>query len=217
VILKWAQSLDGKIATRTGDSKWISCEKSRVLAHRIRGRMDAVVVGVGTVIADDPMLTCRDARTYRQATRVVLDPKLRTPQKAALICSADQVPTIIVTDRHKFAGAKASRLKKRGAEIIGVHSTSKGLDLRDLLDELGRRSMTNIMVEGGGKTLGAFFDQQLADEAVVFVAPKLIGGADAISPLAGLGSASMHDIPLIRDIQVRRAGQDHVYRFRFDR
>jgi len=214
VILKWAQSLDGKIATRTGDSKWISGEKSRRYTHRIRGRVDAIIVGVGTVVKDDPLLTCRYGRPRRLASRIVIDPQLRTPKRVRLVRTARQMPTLIVTDRQAAKGERAMWFRRGGIEVLGVRRTRTGLDLSALLDELGRRRMTNVLVEGGGKTLGAFFDADLADEAVVFVAPRLIGGESAVSPLAGRGPALMKDLRPPAFVRVSRCGTDRVYRLR---
>ncbi|MBN2128293.1 MAG: bifunctional diaminohydroxyphosphoribosylaminopyrimidine deaminase/5-amino-6-(5-phosphoribosylamino)uracil reductase RibD, partial [Sedimentisphaerales bacterium] len=211
VILKWAQSLDGKIATRTGDSRWISSEPSRRWAHRLRGRVDAVVVGVGTVLADDPELTCRHVRPKRIATRIVLDPHLRTPKRARLVQTASEVPTLIVTDRRSAVGRRADSLRRAGVELLGLRQTRTGLDLGTLLDELGARGMTNVLIEGGGQTLGTFFDADLADEAVVFVSHRLIGGRDAPSALQGQGPRTMRDVPWAAHAKRTRRGHDDVY------
>lgn len=211
VILKWAQSIDGKIATRTGDSRWISCEASRKWVHQVRGRVDAVVVGVGTVIADDPMLDCRHGKPRRVAARVVIDPHLRTPSNARLVRTAGAFPTIIVTAR----GIRPSGIRpfeRAGVEILPVRESKDGLDLRAMLAELGRRGMANVLVEGGGKTLGSFQDRGLADEAVVFVSRRLIGGADAISPLAGRGPGLMKELEPPVWVKLARIGTDDVYR-----
>lgn len=189
VILKWAQSLDGKIATRTGESKWITSPRARREAHRLRGRVDAIIVGSGTAMADDPMLTCRAARAKRVASRVVVDSRLRLSPTLKLVRTGGRVPTIVATT----AGAVRSRpraadeLRRRGCEVLVVKQVAGHVSLPVLLEVLGRREMTNVMVEGGGKLLGAFFDQGLADEAVVFVSPRLIGGAEAPSALEGRG------------------------------
>ena len=212
VTLKWAQSLDGKIATRTGDSEWISGERSRAYAHRLRGRVDAVVIGVGTVVKDDPLLTCRQGRPRRVAARVVIDPHLRVPMTARLVRTARRYPTIIAVDRKLLAGRKAAGLRKAGLELVGLgRDRSVGLDLGALLDELGRRRMTNVMVEGGGRTLGAFHDAGLADEAVVFVAPRFIGGRQAPSPLNAEGPATLGEIAPPVWVGRSRCGQDDVY------
>lgn len=211
VILKWAQSLDGKIATREGDSRWISGPASRRWAHRLRGRVDAVIVGVGTVLADDPQLTCRLAPARRVARRIVLDPMLRTPMTAGLVRTAQSVPTLLVTDRRLLRAARLAQWAATGVEIIGVRRTRTGLDLVELLHLLGRRGMANVMVEGGGRTLGAFYDAGLADAAVVFVSPRLIGGHLAVSPLDATGPARMADVRTPAECIVARCGEDVVY------
>ncbi|MBN2445743.1 MAG: RibD family protein, partial [Phycisphaerae bacterium] len=206
VILKWAQSLDGKIATRTGDAKWITDEQSREHAHRVRGRVDAIVVGLETVRRDDPMLTGRVGRATRVATRIILDPELQTPMRAKLVTTASDIPTLI------FCGADApasreKRLTGAGCAIERVRGGAKGLSLPTVLDRLGKRQFTNILVEGGGETLGHFFDQGLADEVHVYVAPVLIGGRDAVSPLHATGVRRIADaIRLDTTIRARRLG-----------
>jgi len=212
VILKWAQSLDGKIATRTGESKWISGPQARAYAHHLRGRVDAIVVGLGTVIADDPWLTCRQGKPRRLAARIVIDPDAQIPLNTRLVRSANRFPTMVACDQSRLSGKRAASLQRAGLKLIGLRrDRTGGLDLRALLRELGRRHMTNILVEGGGHTLGAFYDAGLADEAVIFVAPRLIGGHEAVSPLAGRGPAKMHDLVEPRHFSVRRLGPDHVY------
>lgn len=214
VILKWAQSLDGKIATRKGDSKWISDERSRAYAHRIRGRVDAIVAGVTTVQRDDPLLTCRHGRPSRVATRVVIDPECRMPRKSQLLRTAREIPTIVCIDVAFSRSPRAAYLQRQGVEVIGVARGRAGLDLGALLETLGRRGMSNVMVEGGGRTLGCFLDQGLADEAVVFVAPRLIGGRDAVSPWDGQGPATMDELPTVILDKVRQLGGDQVYHLR---
>jgi len=215
VILKWAQSLDGKIAAPSGQSKWISGPRSRRWAHRLRARVDAVVVGAGTVIADDPQLTCRCVRPRRIATRIVIDPDLQTPPQARLVRTARRVPTVIVTRRASAGRRRVRAYERAGVEILALRRTRTGLDLGQLLDELGRRAMTNIMIEGGSKTLGAFFDAGLADEAIIFVSRRLIGGRAGPSPLEGLGPATMRDVRRPARTKVTRCGQDDVYQLRF--
>jgi len=187
VILKWAQSLDGKIAARTGDSKWITDETCRKHVHRTRGRIDAIIIGVGTVLSDNPLLTCRAGRPRRLATRIIIDTKLRTPPASQLVQTADQPPTWI------FHGPDAPRLRARALENAGcvlhrVPTTARGVSLPAVLNTLGKRQMTNVLVEGGSALLGSFFDQKLADEYHVYIAPILIGGAAAPGPLGALGA-----------------------------
>ncbi len=217
VVLKWAQSIDGKIATRTGDSKWISGKESLRYAHTLRGLMDAVIVGVGTVIADDPALTCRLVKARRRSTRIVLDPQLRTPLTAQLVRTTGKIPTVVATARGMVGSAKARRLRAKGVEILGLPSSKRGLDLDRLLKELGGWGMTNVMVEGGGRTLGSFVDQALADEVMIFVSRRLIGGEEARSALSGLGPARIADCLRPTWTGVSRCGDDDVYHLRLKR
>lgn len=181
VHLKWAMTLDGKIATRSGDSKWISNESSRRRAHELRGRVDAVIVGIGTALADDPLLTARPPGP-RVATRVVLDSQARLPRSSRLAQTARDVPVIIAT-----AGAPAEALAALGCEALPLPARDGRPSVTALLDELGRRRMTNVLVEGGAGVLGSFLDAGEADEAHVFVAPVLVGGEQARTPVGGHG------------------------------
>lgn len=188
VHAKWAMTLDGKIAARTGHSQWISNAQSRAVAHRLRGGMDAIVIGIGTALADDPLLTARPAGA-RVATRVVLDREARLPLASKLVATARDVPLIVATGNDAPADRVAA-LRNTGVEVLAVLSTGseqKSADLRGLLSALGTRGCTNVLVEGGSETLGAFFDQRLIDELHVFIAPKLLGGSAAKSPVAGIG------------------------------
>lgn len=221
VILKWAQSIDGKIATRTGDSKWITCEESRRAGHALRARVDAVVVGIGTVLADDPELTARMVAPKRIATRVVLDPRARTPLKSTLVRTSRETPTLIVCGPpvRREIGAftrRVSALERAGCHVL----VERPLDSRNLiptlLQNLFERGMTNILVEGGGRVLGAFFECGLADEAHVFVAPTLIGGAAAPGPLNGVGPARMSDVMGACVDGPKPSGDDVWYRIRFE-
>lgn len=185
VHAKWAMSLDGRIATRTGESKWISNERAREVVHVLRGRMDAILVGVGTVLADDPLLTARPPGP-RVATRIVLDSHGRMPTDCRLCRTADQGPLLVATTD---ASPQAWRqtLADRGVEVLLLPTAQGRVEIPALLSELGRRRMTNLLVEGGGAVLGTFFDAELIDEYHVFVAPRVIGGEGATAPLAGLG------------------------------
>lgn len=214
VVLKWAQSLDGKVATRTGDSKWISGEQSRRKAHQLRGRVDGIIVGVQTVVDDDPELTCRDARAKRTAKRIVIDPDLRIPPQATLVRTAQSIETLVVTDRDQLGSAKAVQLEQAGVELMGLRRVTSGLDLRGLLKRLGAAGMTNVMVEGGGSTLGRFVDAGLADEAMVFVANRLIGGAEARPALGGLGARTMQEAIEPKHVRTGRCGADSLYELR---
>jgi diaminohydroxyphosphoribosylaminopyrimidine deaminase/5-amino-6-(5-phosphoribosylamino)uracil reductase len=185
VHAKWAMTLDGKIATRTGDSKWISNEASRRRAHELRGRMDAVVVGIGTVLADDPLLTTRPPGP-RAPARVVLDSCGRLPSTSQLARTARETPTIIVTATD-LPAARAAELQALGCEVLSLPPPGTRPALPGMLDEFGRRRMTNLLVEGGSEVLGSFLDAREIDEVHVFLAPRLAGGAEATTPIGGRG------------------------------
>lgn len=199
VHAKWAMTLDGKIASRTGASKWISNEASRAVVHRLRGRMDAVVIGIGTALADDPLLTARPPGP-RKPVRVVIDSQLWLPPTSQLVRTARESPVLLVCSP-KAQEAEKRALAAAGVEIFvgsqDLHIPTPGrIDVKAVLRQLGEtRRFTNILVEGGSKLLGTLFDEQLIDEAHVFVAPKLMGGATAKSPIAGVGLSECPAIP----------------------
>jgi diaminohydroxyphosphoribosylaminopyrimidine deaminase/5-amino-6-(5-phosphoribosylamino)uracil reductase len=211
VILKWAQSLDGKIATRTGESRWISSPASRDLVHKLRARVDAIVVGIGTVLADDPLLTARNVAVRRVATRVVLDTRLRLPEHCRLVRTAKAVPTIVLTSKAAAAGeSRVARLERRGVEVVPCTVRSSAIDLTTAMRILARRQFTNVLVEGGGKVLSAFLDSRLADEALVLVSPKLIGGTSAPMAYGGAGRMRISDTNC-SVVEIRRSGEDQLY------
>jgi len=183
VHAKWAMTLDGKIATASGDSKWISNEASRRRVHELRGRMDGIVVGIGTALADDPQLTARPAGP-RTATRIVLDSQCRMPPGSVLARTARETPTLVVTAPAVLA-ERQMMLENLGCEVL--HLAEERPDVHALLAELGRRRMTNVLVEGGSAVLGSFLDAAAIDEVHVFIAPRLAGGAKAFTPVGGHG------------------------------
>jgi diaminohydroxyphosphoribosylaminopyrimidine deaminase / 5-amino-6-(5-phosphoribosylamino)uracil reductase len=185
VIAKWAMSLDGKIATHTGHSQWISSAPSRAMVHDLRGRVDAILIGCGTALADDPLLTARPAGA-RQALRVVLDSQARLPLTSQLVRTAPEIPVMVVTSS-QASDANQQALTAAGCEIWQTTSSDPVEQCCELLRELGRRRCTNVLVEGGSAVLGNLFDASLIDEVHAFIAPKLIGGAAAKSPLGGKG------------------------------
>jgi diaminohydroxyphosphoribosylaminopyrimidine deaminase/5-amino-6-(5-phosphoribosylamino)uracil reductase len=208
VILKWAQSIDGKIADRDGKSQWISGAAARRLTHRWRGEVDAIIVGVETALRDDPQLTARASRPKRIATRVVLDAKLRLPARSKLVRTAKRTPLLIATARNAGRGhaSKRRRLESAGAEILPLPARAGRVDLAKLLDELGRRNLLNVLVEGGGRVFGEFFDAGLADECRIFVSPRLLGGDTALSALPGHGK-KLAGLP---DATVGKVGEDQL-------
>jgi diaminohydroxyphosphoribosylaminopyrimidine deaminase / 5-amino-6-(5-phosphoribosylamino)uracil reductase len=190
VHAKWAMSVDGKIATRTGDSQWISNETSRSRVHVIRGCMDGILIGIGTALADNPVLTARPPGP-RTATRVVLDAHARLPLESQLVRTAGEAPTLVATTAAAAPAALAA-LRDRGCEVLTVPATDQGRPaLLPLLAELGRRRWTNLLVEGGAAVLGSFFDARLIDEAHVYLAPMLFGGNQAHTPIGGTGVATV--------------------------
>ena len=219
VHAKWAMTLDGKIASRTGHSQWISGPSSRALVHELRGRMDAIVVGIGTVLADDPLLTARPPGP-RIATRVVIDPHARLPLTSQLVQTARDVPVIwIISDAIDVTHTEA--ITRSGVECWRLqHDTQAGFDHRDWLDRLGQRSMTHVLIEGGGRLLGSLFDRNLLDEYHVFIAPKLVGGEAARSPLSGHGLEGIPSSPSLHQMTCTPLDGDfylHGLREAFDR
>lgn len=185
VIAKWAMTLDGKIATRSGSSQWISNQQSREVVHRLRGRVDAIIVGSGTAIADDPLLTARPPGP-RNALRVVVSSRAELPLDSKLVVTAKEVPVLVTaglgTDPNKI-----DALQEKGIEVLNCPGDSRADILPLLMMELGKRGCTNVLVEGGAKLLGSLFDAELVDEVNIFVAPKTVGGESAPSPVTGKG------------------------------
>lgn len=171
VILKLAMSLDGQTSTAPGDSPWISGEQSRALVHRWRAESDAIAVGIGTVLADDPLLTARDVEAAGQPTRVVFDRQARLPLDSQLLRTLDQAPVLVVVSPE----ADASALREAGAEIL----VADGIEAA--LADLGRRGVTSLLLEGGRTLAAAFAAAGAIDEARVFVAPALLAGPERIS------------------------------------
>ena len=208
VTLKAAMSLDGKIAARSGDSKWITSEASRELVHRLRAQSAAILCGVGTVLADDAMLTARIPNVPRQPLRVVLDSDLRTPPGARIARTASEVPTLIAVARGA-AGERAQQLKDQGVEILHLPRDNSGrVLLEPLLEELGRRSITSVLVEGGGETHAAFIEQRLFHRMLWFIAPKLIGGRNAPTSVEGSGVEQIEAAVKLKRLRIRRIGPD---------
>jgi diaminohydroxyphosphoribosylaminopyrimidine deaminase/5-amino-6-(5-phosphoribosylamino)uracil reductase len=190
VHAKWAMSLDGKIATRIGRSKWITGPAARAHAHRLRGRVDAIVVGSQTVREDDPLLTARPPGE-RTATRVVLDSLAKTERSCRVVETSREVPTLLATTDQADAG-RLAELRDAGCECLVLPASADGrVPLGELLDEMGRRKWTNILVEGGAETLGAFWDQGEVDAVHVYIAPLVIGGSQARSAVGNRGIAEL--------------------------
>ena len=186
VVLKSAMTLDGKVATSTGDSRWISGEASRARSHRWRAELDAVAVGIGTAEADDPLLTARVEAVPRQPRRVVFDSEARLPLDSSLVKSVEDAPLIVVCTR-AAARTRTQGLTSAGAEVITVAGENEAVRVGAALDELGSREIQSLLLEGGPHLAGAFLDAGEIDEMRVFVAPIVAGGRQARSPVEGTG------------------------------
>lgn len=216
VIAKWAMTIDGRIATASGDSQWISNEKSRKRVHDLRRRVDAVMVGIGTALADDPMLNPRPMGN-RVVTRVVVDSAVRIPLDSKLVKTANEFPTLIAVDgeQAKSQADKIAGLKAAGCQ---VWQSDSGQDqderLLELLKHLASNGVTNLMVEGGGQILGALNDLAQIDEIHLFTGAKLLGGQNARSPVAGTGPSLMNAATQLQLQQVERIDDDvySIYR-----
>jgi diaminohydroxyphosphoribosylaminopyrimidine deaminase / 5-amino-6-(5-phosphoribosylamino)uracil reductase len=190
VLFKSAMTLDGKVATRTGDSKWISGEKSRGLAHRWRASVDAVVVGIGTALADDPQLTARPngllTELPRQPRRVVFDTLARLPPSSQLVAAAAEIPLTVVVSR-AAARADTDALEAAGVQVLVATGENEPARVRSALDQLGALGIASVLLEGGPHLAGAFLDADEIDEIRLFLAPLLLGGSAARDPLEGQG------------------------------
>jgi diaminohydroxyphosphoribosylaminopyrimidine deaminase/5-amino-6-(5-phosphoribosylamino)uracil reductase len=211
IIAKWAMTLDGRIAAASGDSKWISGEASRAVVHELRGRCDAVMIGAGTARADDPLLTARpsspEIKVPRIATRIIIDDRASLAPQSRLVASLAQGPVLVAAAESAPADA-VQTLRMSGVEVLQLPGTSRYDRLAALLDELGRRRLTNILVEGGAKLFGTLLDLGEVDEVHTFIAPKLIGGAHAPAPIAGAGLSKMADALKLADVETRQLGDD---------
>lgn len=212
VHAKWAMTADGRIASRTGSSKWISGHASRALVHELRGRMDAIMVGSGTAERDDPLLTSRPAGP-RVATRIVIDSHASLPISSQLVRTVDQAP-VLVAAGSSAPSEHVDRLIASGVEVLNCRlvreesTDNEWVDLDELLLELGRREYTNVLVEGGSRLFGELFARRLIDEAHVFVAPRIIGGAAAVAPIGGIGGTNIAEAALIEPIEIRPVESD---------
>ncbi len=205
VVIKWAQTLDGKIATATGSSKWITSEKTRKFSHKLRDRFDAILVGINTVIRDDPFLNGVSAS--KKLKKIIIDPHLRVPLKANIFHDVAQGQVIIVTSKSSDK-IKARSLEKRGVLVVPCPRIAASLDLRFLFKELGRLDIVNILVEGGSRTIGKIVDQRLADRALIFIAPKLIGDQSALSAVDGMRVKDVSGALRLKNVTIRSVGED---------
>jgi len=202
VTLKASVSLDGKIATRTGESRWITAPEARRDGHHYRHRLDAILVGIGTVLADNPSLTTRLPNGGIQPLRVVLDSRLRVPPDAAVLDG--NAPTLVFTSNQADVD-KIRILRERGVEIVELGEI---VAIPSVLAELARRQILSLLVEGGAAIHGAFLEEGLFEEILLYIAPKLIGGQSSPTAFGGNGIASLASAPTLDIRSVERLGDD---------
>ncbi len=212
VTAKFAMSLDGKIATRSGNSKWISSEESRRYVHSLRHMVDAIMVGVNTVMIDDPQLTARccggkGGVSMKQPLRVIVDSRGRTSPGAKVFHEPGD--TLLATASCREP-KKVKAFTQAGAEVLEVPAGDGSVDLKGVLKTLGERQITSILVEGGSTLLGSLFDEGLVDKVIVLVAPIIIGGGEGKSAVGGIGADKVTEALRLRPVEVERVGQDVV-------
>lgn len=212
VLAKAALTLDGWSATSTGDSKWITNDKSRLFVHKLRDRVDGIMVGIGTIIADDPSLTTRlKSRRGKDPIRVIVDTRLRIPHNAKVLNQASDSITLLAVGDNISPGLIKGIENERVSTVLCP--VKKGLiDLETLLDILGKMSVTSLMVEGGASIMGSMIEKRFIDKFYIFKAPKLLGGNDGFSMAQGAGPERMDDSLKLKDIKVRRFGDDILIR-----
>ena len=208
VAMKTAMTLDGKIATRTGDSKWITGAEARAYVHELRHRFMAILVGIGTAVADDPLLNCRiEGRGVRQPIRVVVDSNARLSLDSQLVKTAGEYRTIVAHTR--FAPEESVKaLREAGVEMLLCKEKEGLVDVRNLLELLGLSGIDSILLEGGGSLNYTFLSEGLADELYAFIAPKIVGGMNAKTPVEGAGMEKMADAINLELENVLNIGHD---------
>jgi diaminohydroxyphosphoribosylaminopyrimidine deaminase/5-amino-6-(5-phosphoribosylamino)uracil reductase len=213
VLFKSAMTLDGKVATRTGDSKWISGDDSRRLSHHWRAECDAVACGIGTALADDPQLTARLEHVHRQPRRIVFDSEARLPLDSALIRDSQTLPLTVVVSRAAPRLA-TDALEAAGAEIIVATGENEPARVRNALAQLGAAGITSILLEGGPHLAGAFLDAGLLDDLRLFIAPVVVGGSTARDPLEGAGVERIAEAARALTLDCERVADDVLIRAR---
>lgn len=208
ITLKVATTLDGKIATSTGDSRWISSETSRKYVHKLRNIYDAIMVGIGTVLKDDPMLNTRlDREDTRDPVRIIIDSQLDLPLQSKIARSARQQKTIVFCQR-QINQEKLISVQKSGIKVVQVESSNDKLLLQEVFKILGDMEITSIMVEGGGEINGYLIENNLIDKVYWFIAPKLVGGREAPTAVGGSGIEKIKDALHVKSLQISRFEDD---------
>ncbi len=208
VILKTAMTLDGKLATASGDSKWITNEQSRQYVHELRHRVSGIMVGIGTVLADNPNLTTRlKGREGVDPVRIIVDTNARIPLEAKVLNLASKAKTIIATTE-KADKKKLKDIEDKGAEVIITPLRNNRVDLSYLMQQLGQKGIDSVLLEGGAALNFSALEEGIVDKVVTFIAPKIIGGANSKTPVGGEGVSYIKDAMLLNDIQVSRFQED---------
>jgi diaminohydroxyphosphoribosylaminopyrimidine deaminase / 5-amino-6-(5-phosphoribosylamino)uracil reductase len=206
VAIKYAMTLDGKIATVTGDSKWITNEKSRAFVHDLRNQYMAIMIGVNTVIQDNPRLDTRRREVSRNPIRFVIDPNLRIPEDSMIVQTAKEQQTFVVTGKN-FDQSKKERLIQKNVSFIH-QTTEHDIDLALLINDISKLNIDSLLIEGGAYVLGSAIESNIVDKAYVFIAPKIIGGKDAPSPIGGSGVMKINDGFQLKDIKLHSFDDD---------
>jgi diaminohydroxyphosphoribosylaminopyrimidine deaminase/5-amino-6-(5-phosphoribosylamino)uracil reductase len=213
VTAKFAMSLDGRIATHDGESRWITGDESRALTHRMRHAHDAILVGANTVVRDDPNLTTRlPEGGGRQPLRIILDSRLRVKPSARVFSQEGEAASagVLVATSDRARDHRVGELRDAGIDVEVFPSADGKVSLPHLLDHLGAREKISLLIEGGSTVHGAAFDQHLVDRVVAFIAPRVIGGVESPGAVGGHGVARLADALALRDVEVSRAGGDIV-------
>ena len=210
VVMKYAMTLDGKIACATGDSKWVTGEIARTQVHRMRGRYRGIMVGIGTVLADDPMLNCR-VEGGVDPVRIICDSNLHIPTESQIVKTASDIETIVACSQEALESErkqeKIRRLKEAGIQIIGTEG-AHGVNLVELMKKLGGQNIDSILLEGGGTLNAAALEDGIVNKVYAYIAGKLIGGMDARSPVEGMGIDRMADAITLQNMEIEKLGDD---------
>ncbi len=207
ILAKYAMTLDGKIAAHTGHSKWVTGEAAREDVHRIRHEVDGILVGVGTVLADNPSLTTRLKEQYgKNPVRIIMDSSLRTPAHANVLC-VEEAKTIIVCSENADP-QKITAFEEKGVTVLPVQHNSEGLVIDDMLEKLYQYGITDILVEGGSTINASFLQQGAINKYMIYIAPKILGGRLSLTPIAGQNPASMDEALDVEFASFEQVGQD---------
>lgn len=210
VVMKYAMTLDGKIACATGDSKWVTGEIARTQVHRMRGRYRGIMVGIGTVLTDDPMLNCR-VEGGVDPVRIICDSNLRIPTESQIVKTASDIETIVACSQEALESErkqeKIRRLKEAGIQIIGTEG-AHGVNLVELMKKLGGQNIDSILLEGGGTLNASALEDGIVNKVYAYIAGKLIGGMDARSPVEGMGIDRMADAITLQNVEIEKLGDD---------